>query len=259
MKRCLYLYFTIVGYCSALPTAIPQFPPFFGGGSNNTNPGGNNNGSSNTNAGFFQGLSGLLNNFMSSIWGFLPIPGRTNPSSQSPTIPDSVLANTPPGMVPVAIPLGPVTNGAGGSPTLMPQQNGGSFDANAILHFLQQQQQQLQQQQQPQPPPSAAPYPQFPQGLPQNLQVLGQPSNSITIPGPGGTYQVISQTPTQNAGGYQILSSQSQPQTPTFQVVGSQQPNGQQVTYQVVSSPQPQTMQQTLPQQTILLPPPRKR
>lgn len=247
MKRCYYLYFVItVGYCSALPAPTPQFPPFFGGGSNNTNPGGNNNGLSNVNPGFFQGLSGMLNNFMSSIWGLLPIPGRPNPTLQPPTIPDSVIANTPPGMVPVAIPLGPVTNGAGGSPTLMPQQLGSTLDGNAILQFLQQQQQQQQ----------------FPQGLPQNLQGVGPSPNSITIPGPGGTFQVISQTPMQNPAGYQILSTQSQPPAPTFQVLGSPQLNGQQpnqVTYQVVSSSQPQTMQQTLPQQTILLPPPRKR
>lgn len=258
MSRNVCLYLIIVGHCSAIPAPSPQFPPLFGGGVNNTNPGGNNNGSTSPNPGFFSGLGGLVNNFMSSLWGFLPIPGRPNASSQPPPIPDSVIANTPPGMMPIAIPIGPVTNGAGGSPTLLPPQPSGStFDANAILHMLQLQQQPTQLQQQP----SSVQYPvqPFPQGLPQN---------SITIPAPGGTYQVISQSPTaaQNAGSFQILGQQSQPgqssgPLTTIQVVGPPQPQAQPtnpVTYQVVNSPQPQTMQQTLPQ-TILLPPPRKK
>lgn len=258
MKRCVYLYFIIlaVGYSTPAPT--PQFPQFFGSGSNNTSTGGNNNGSSNADPGFFQGLNGFWNNVMSSIWGFLPIPGRPNLSPQSPTTADSVIGNTPLGKVPVALPIGSVTTGAGGSPKLMPHQSSETFDGNAILHLLQQQRQQEQQLQQK--PPPAASNPPFPQGLSQNLQVVGSPSNLITIPGPGGTYQVISQAPTQNPSGYQILSTQSQPQTqtPTFQVVGPPQSNDQQskqVTYQVLSPSQPQT----LPQQTLLLPPLGKR
>lgn len=114
-----YIIIAIVG-CSAFPAPRPQFP-LFGNQPNNTAPA---NGAQSPSNGFFSGLGGLVNNMMSSLWNFLPIPGRPN-ANQPQQLPGGIIAlpdnfPPPPGMIPL-----PVSNGSGGFPSLLPP---GAFD-----------------------------------------------------------------------------------------------------------------------------------
>lgn len=118
-----YIIIAIVG-CSAFPAPRPQFP-LFGNQPNNTAPA---NGTQSPSNGFFSGLGGLVNNMMSSIWNFLPIPGRPN-ANQPQQLPGGIIAlpdnyPPPPGMIPL-----PVSNGSGGYPSLLPP---GAFDWKKI-------------------------------------------------------------------------------------------------------------------------------
>lgn len=243
-----YIIVAIVG-CSAFPAPHPQFP-LFGNPANNTSPA---NGSQSPTNGFFAGLGGLVNNMMSSIWNFLPIPGKQNINPQPQQLPGGIIAlpdnfPPPPGMIQL-----PVTNGAGGFPSLLPP--GASSDGNALLQLLQQQQQQQAQQNAFSMQPNMQAFSQ----MQPNMQMVSQ--SPIQSQQSGLT--TIQMMPQQQApAGYQVITQQPQMQSSnpltTFQLVGQQsapiQATNSPVTYQVVSQPQ-----HTMGQTTLLLPPPRRK